>query len=161
MAQQSFDASVSAWVKQSERRMETVFKESAQDVISEMNEVGPSKANPNSFGTGNMPVDTGYLRASLQSGLNAPPNEMVFRPPPEDEKKRTDYDPEAVALTINGAKVTDRIFATYGAVYARRMEAMYGFVRLAAQNWQSIVNKRAAIVKTRVDAAIAAARSRR
>lgn len=161
MAQKSFAASVDDWVKKSDRRMEVVFKESAQDVIADMQEVGPSKANPDSFGTGNLPVDTGFLRASLQAGVNSPPNEMTFRPPPEDEQKKLNYDPEAVSLVINGAKVTDKIYATYGAVYARRMEAMYGFVRLAAQNWPAIVTKRAGIVKARTEAAIAAARVRR
>lgn len=160
MAESTFSAAVDAWVKKSERRIETVFKEAAQDVISEMQEVGPSKANPDSAGTGHMPVQTGFLRASLQAGLNTPPNEMVFRPPPETAEQRANYQPEPVALVISGAKVTDKIYATYGAVYARRMEAMYGFVRLAAQNWQSIVSKRAAIVKSRVDAALAAARNR-
>ena len=76
----TFSAQVSAWVRMSERRIETVFKEAAQDVISEMQEVGPSVANPDSHGGGNMPVDTGALRASLQAALNQPSN-VVFRPP--------------------------------------------------------------------------------
>lgn len=161
MAQKSFDAAVDEWVKKSERRIDTVFKESAQEVISEMQEVGPSVANPDSFGTGNLPVDTGFLRASLQAGLNSPPTAMVFRPPPEQKPGAAPYDPEPVSLTIQGAKPGDTVYATYGAVYAARMEAKYGFVRLAAQNWQPIVKRVAKRVRDRVEAAIAAARARR
>lgn len=154
MAQKSFSAAVSEWVAVSERRMEVVFKESAQDVISEMQEVGPSEANPDSFGTGRMPVDTGFLRASLQAAINSPATGMEFREPLSKDIK---YDPSPVALVIAGAKLGDAIFATYAASYAPQMEYRYGFVRLAAQNWQKIVNRRAAIVKKRVTAALAAA----
>lgn len=149
----SFTASVNAWVAMSERRIETVFKESAQDVISEMQEVGPSVANPDSHGAGNMPVDTGALRASLQAALNQPSN-VVFRPPAAGNIA---YDPSHVALVVASAKAGDTIYATYSVEYARAMEYRYGFTRLAAQNWQSIVNRRAAIVKRRVTAALRAA----
>jgi len=158
MAQESFSASVNKWVAKSERRIETVFKEAAQDVISEMQEVGPSVANPDSHGTGHMPVDTGFLRASLQASLNSPAPAMTFRPP---DAKSVKYDPSPVALVIAGAQLGQTIYATYAAAYAPRMEARYGFVRLAAQNWQSIVDRRARIVKRRVDAAISAARAAR
>lgn len=139
----------------SERRIETVFKESAQDVISEMQEVGPSVANPDSTGTGHMPVDTGALRASLQAAINQPSN-VVFRPPTSGSVA---YDPSHVALVIASAKVGETIYATYSVEYAKAMETRYGFTRLAAQNWQQIVNRRAAIVKRRVTAALAAARA--
>jgi hypothetical protein len=157
MAADTFSAAVSKWVAQSERRMEVVFKESAQDVISEMQEVGPSVANPDSSGTGHMPVDTGFLRASLQAAINSPAQGMEFREP---LSKSATYDPSPVALVIAGAKLGDTVYATYAAAYAPQMEAKYGFVRLSAQNWQSIVNKRAAIVKRRVTAALDAARAR-
>lgn len=146
----TFSAQVSAWVAISERRIETVFKEAAQDVISEMQEVGPSVANPDSTGTGNMPVDTGALRASLQAALNQP-SDVVFRPP---AGKNIAYDPSPIALVIASAKVGDTIYATYSVAYARAMEERYGFTRLAAQNWQSIVNRAAVRVKRRVTAAL-------
>ncbi len=147
MTQKSFSASVSDWVRKSEARIEAVFKSSAQDVISEMQEVGPSVANPDSFGTGHMPVDTGFLRASLQAEINqlATPV-MVFRLPGRSEQ----YDPSPVALVIAGAALGDKIYATYAAAYAPRMEARYGFVRLAAQNWQQIVTRNAALARQRV-----------
>lgn len=146
----TFSAQVSAWVSMSERRIETVFKEAAQDVISEMQEVGPSVANPDSSGTGNMPVDTGALRASLQAALNQP-STVVFKPPTGGNVA---YDPSPIALVIASAKVGDTIYATYSVEYARAMEERYGFTRLAAQNWQTIVSRTAARVKRRVTAAL-------
>jgi hypothetical protein len=146
----TFSAQVSAWVSMSERRIETVFKEASQDVISEMQEVGPSVANPDSSGSGNMPVDTGALRASLQAALNQPAN-VVFRPPTGGNVA---YDPSPVALVIASAKLGDTIYATYSVDYAQAMEAKYGFVRLSAQNWQQIVSRAASRVKRRVTAAL-------
>lgn len=146
----TFSAQVSAWVSMSERRIETVFKEAAQDVILEMQEVGPSVANPDSHGGGNMPVDTGALRASLQAALNQPSN-VVFRPPAGGNIQ---YDPSPVAMVIASAKLGDTIYATYSVEYAREMEYRYGFVRLSAQNWQEIVSRAAVRVKRRVTAAL-------
>jgi hypothetical protein len=146
----TFSAQVSAWVNMSDRRIETVFKEASQDVISEMQEVGPSVANPDSSGGGHMPVDTGALRASLQAALNQPAS-VVFRPP---SGGNIAYNPSPVALVVASAKAGDTIYATYSVDYARAMEARYGFVRLSAQNWQSIVSRAAARVKRRVTLAL-------
>lgn len=135
---QTFEAQVSSWVRKSDRLMTDVFKMSSQDAISEMQEVGPSVANPDSSGTGRMPVDRGFLRASLQAALNSlPVHSMVFRPPTGNAV----YDPSPVALVIASAKGGDTIFATYGMEYAPAMEEKYAFVRLTAQNWQAIVNR--------------------
>jgi hypothetical protein len=147
MAQKSFSAAVGDWVNKSEARLEAVFKGSAQDIISEMNEVGPSVANPDSFGTGNMPVDTGALRASLQAAINSPGTKLTFRPP---KGSSIAYDPSPVALVIAGAKLGEAIYATYGQEYGPAMEVRYGFVRLAAQNWQGIVTRNARLARQRV-----------
>lgn len=143
----SFSAQVDAWVRKTERRMETVFKEAAQDVISEMQEVGPSVANPDSTGSGHMPVDTGFLRASLQAKLNQSAGVQIQRPSGDENYA---YNASPVVLVIASANLGDTIFATYAASYASRMEERYGFVRLAAQNWQQIVNRRAKAVRDRV-----------
>ena len=138
MAQESFSATVAAWVAKSEQRLTDVFRKSAQDVISEMQEVGPSVTNPDSRGIGNMPVATGFLRASIQASINEPRPAILFRPP---SVKSFAYDPSPVALVIAGAKLGETVYGTYGAAYAPMMEARYGFVRLAAQNWQKIVTR--------------------
>lgn len=148
MAQRSFSASVSAWVRKSEARLEAVFKGSAQDVISLMQEPGPSVANPDGFGTGHMPIDTGFLRASLMAAINDPVPSIVFRPP---DLTSAAYDPSPIALVIAGAKLGETIYATYSADYARAMEARYGFVRLAAQKWPEIVSRNAQLARQRVE----------
>jgi hypothetical protein len=152
MAQKSYAASVGAWVRKSEARISAVLKMSAQDVISEMQEVGPSVANPDSFGTGHMPVDTGFLRASLQAAINEPAPAIQFRSP---SATSVAYDASPVALVIAGAKLGQTIYATYGAAYAPQMEARYGFVRLAAQNWQEIVSRNAVLARQRVSGSTA------
>lgn len=142
----TFSAQVDKWVRESQKRVEVVFKESAQDVIAEMQAVGPSVANPDSFGTGNMPVDTGFLRASLQARLNEPPG--VIRPRPAGDASYS-YSSSPIALVIAGAAIGDTIYATYGANYASIMEQRYAFRRLAAQNWQQIVDRQAKRMKAR------------
>jgi hypothetical protein len=143
---QTFSAQVSAFVAKTERRIEAVFKASAQDVISDMQEPGPAIGSPTAFGTGNLPVVTGFLRASLQAAINNPPGGITFRPPDGNFA----YEPSAVALVIAGARLGETIYATYAANYAPFMEARYGFVRLAAQNWQSIVDRNAREAQRRV-----------
>ena len=143
----SFTADVDAFVRKTDARLLAVFRSSAQDVIAEMQEPGPSVANPSSFGTGHMPIDTGFLRASLQAGIDEP---VARSSTPAAGHQDVAYNPAPVALVIAGARLGQTIFATYGAVYARAMEARYGFVRLAAQNWQKIVGKNVRIAKERV-----------
>jgi hypothetical protein len=137
----TFTADVSAWVRKSKKRMLVVIQQSAQDVIE-------LAQKPVGAG-GNMPVDTGYLRASLTTTLNTPgasyPAKARFEP--------NSYSAEVGAaeaqytLTINRMKLGDTIYAVYLANYAYFQE--YGsqgrtgraFVRLAAQQWRSIVAK--------------------
>lgn len=130
-----FEAQVGAWVAQTEERMLAVFKEAAQRVIEAMQV-------PVASG-GNMPVDTGFLRASLLATLNAPSTQVVFRP---SDLYTYAFDEGQVSLVIAAARIGDSIFAVYTANYARFQEygsngrAGRGFVRLAAQQWQQIVS---------------------
>lgn len=73
---------------------------------------------------------------------------MLFRPP---SAENVAYDPSPVALVIAGAKLGQTIYATYGAAYAPAMEARYGFVRMAAQRWASIVAENARKAQQIVD----------
>ena len=133
----SFAAQVDAWVKKTKQRTEAVFKESAQRVISDMQ-------TPVGAG-GNMPIDTGFLRASLQTTLNAPTAKITYR----QSDAPVTFDTSAPALTIAGAKLGDTVYAVYGANYAPYVEygtggrAGRGFVRLAAQRWPEIVSQAA------------------
>ncbi|WP_290497628.1 hypothetical protein [Hyphomonas sp. UBA4494] len=144
MAQQNFSATVDQWVRETKERMEAVFKESAQRVISDMQE--PVGAG------GNMPVDTGFLRASLRASVNEPSMSFTFRP---DEGGAYRYEATQVALTIAGADLGDTIYAVYSANYAHHVEygaqgrAPRAFVRLAAQKWPQIVNQVALEARSR------------
>lgn len=147
MPQGCFKAQLDAWAKETQQRIEAVHRESTQRVIEEMQ-------RPVAAG-GNLPVDTGFLRASLVASLGTPT--MAVREKPEGDAAHS-YDAGQVTLVIASAKLTDVIFATYGANYARFVE--YGargrpgraFVGLAAQKWQRIVSEVAAEAKGRAGA---------
>lgn len=135
MPQSDFTAQISAWVAQTKARGDAVLRESAQRVIEVM--------QTPVAGGGNMPVDTGFLRASLQATLGEPAASVTFNP----GNAKVSYDDGAVNLVIAGAHLGDKISAVYSANYAVYVE--YGskggsgrrFVGLAAQNWPAIVSQ--------------------
>lgn len=173
---QSFAAEVGKWVTDTKQRQEAVFKESAQRVIEEMQRPGASLATAKKAiakgigskgrgkskklvagpigdpgGGGNMPVDTGFLRASLMASTKMPKP----RGGAPEEGKTYSFDEGQVALVIAGAEIGDTLYAVYGANYARAVEYGHngapdrGFVRLAAQQWQGIVAEVAAEARSR------------
>lgn len=150
----SFAAQVDAWAKKVKTRQVAVFRESAQRVISDMQ-------TPEGAG-GRMPVDTGFMRASLQATLGTPAS-GTLKPPLEGAVQA--FDAGQVALVIAGAELGDTIYATYGAAYARRLEygfvgqdslgrtynqAGKAFVRSAAQKWGQIVGEVTGELKARL-----------
>lgn len=124
---EAFEATVAAHVARYKATLERVFKASAQDVIE-------LAQRPVAQG-GRMPVDTGFLRNSLVSGLNG---------------STALSGANSYVVTIAGADLGDSIFAGWTANYARHVE--YGargragrfFMRGAAQQWQQIVDRNAA-----------------
>ena len=172
MSNSSFSASVSAFAAETKERMEAVFKESAQRVIETMQEPGPSKAGQlkaiaagqkfrgrganrkpvqgpvqMKFGAGSMPVDTGFLRSSLQISYDQP-LPMRADAKPADGMSYTAPD---VSASIAGANLGGHIYATYGAVYARRINyEHYLFVQKAAQRWPMIVEQVCADLQNRI-----------
>ncbi|MFP1634089.1 HK97 gp10 family phage protein [Zhengella sp. ZM62] len=139
---QNFTAQVDAWVKESKARIEAVVKESAQRVVEDMQK-------PTDKG-GNMPVDTGFLRASIQGQLDAPV--MTVRANPGGTYS---YDGGDISMTLANMELGDVFYATYTANYARYVE--YGangrpgraFVRTAAARWPQTVNEVASELKAR------------
>ena len=145
MPQLSFYAQMSDWVAQSKSRINTVVKESAENIISIMQTpVGEGGA---------MPVDTGFLRYSLQVTIGAPV--PASRAKPEGETFA--YDAAPISLAIVGAPLGETIFAAYGANYAGHVEygtskmQGRGFVRLAAMRWQTVVSEVSAELKSRIE----------
>jgi hypothetical protein len=138
-----FASQVDNWTRATEARLLAVFRDASQTVIAEMQK--PVAAG------GNMPIDTGYLRSSLQVALNEEPTSMD-RPNPNPNGKFA-YDSTVVTLTIGQAKLGDTIYSSYHANYAGHVE--YGangrpgraFVRLAAAQWPRIV--RNAIIRAK------------
>ena len=125
----AFAASLKGFKDRTLDKVEAVFKQSVQEVIADA-QVPVAKG-------GRMPVDTGFLRNSMVSGLNG---------------STSLTGPDSYALVIAQAGLDDVIFAGWTAEYARHVE--YGargrpgrfYMRGAAQKWQTIVNKNAALV---------------
>lgn len=161
MAQKGFSAAVGAWVAEQKQRMVAVRNGSAQRVVAVMQ-------RPVTEG-GNLPFKTGFLRASLQAvkGDALPP----LRDNPSDAGAFS-WGQGELALVLTGASLSDTVTVAYTAKYAKRME--YGFtgqdslgrsyrqqgrafVRLAAQQWPTIVNQVAAEAQGRTQGRSAAA----
>lgn len=154
--QKSFSAQVSEWVKEIKERQIAVRNEAAQRVIEVMQ-------TPVGKG-GNLPFDTGFLRASLMAVIGEAKFELTEAP---HGAGAVPYNAGQVTLIIAKAELSDPIEAVYTAKYARRME--YGFVgkdslgrtynqagrrfvALAAQQWPRIVAEVATEAKARAKA---------
>lgn len=129
----NFGADVNSWVEETQARMTAVFRSATQEVIEEMQK-------PRSEG-GHMRIDTGFLRASLQVNVNGGPVSASNKNP----GGTFGYNATAASLAIAGANIGDTVYATYSANYAPMREygtstqGPDGFVRLAAAQWQVIV----------------------
>lgn len=125
----SFTTQLDAWVKKTDERIEAVFKQSFQRLVEE--------AQTPVVKGGNMRVDTGFLRNSGQASISSlpiGPDKNLGTPQPE-------WDNSEVAVTVNRLKLGQTIFFGWTANYAIHRENKDGFVRLASQNWQTIVNQ--------------------
>lgn len=146
MANLNFAAAVADWVKKVEGATEAVFKESAQEVVSQMQ-------MPRSAG-GRMRVDTGFLRASLMASTSAMPSIQPSAKPVDGNS----YSPDAgqIEAVIAGADLGQTLYFGYSASYAAareygaRGQAPDAFVRTAAQRWQAIVDSKVAELKRRL-----------
>jgi len=134
---QSFTATIENRVAAYRKRMETTFRASAQDIAEEI-------TTPVAKG-GNMRIKTGFLRASLMASTSMMPSIRPGNvPAPDAADNSFELDDGQINLVIAGANIGDVIFLGFTAAYARPREYRDGFVRLAAQNWQQIVNRNAA-----------------
>lgn len=130
-----FAAQVEDWCKNSEVLLEAVFHESAQRVSDAM-------TLARGLG-GNLPVDTGYLRASIQASKTAPP--PINPASSGNAGQKYAFNSGPINLVINGAKLGETVFICATANYAAHVN--YGtskqpaalFVEQAAQRWPQIV----------------------
>lgn len=132
----NFAASVDSWVKETEQRMEAVFRQSAQEI---------SSIAVQNLSGGVVNVQTGFLRASERASTEAMPQiDPKAYPEPEGNYP---FDGGQIALVINGASLGQTIYLGWTAAYSGFIEwgtskmAPRGFVRLAAAQWQTVVNK--------------------
>lgn len=150
MAKTNFAAKLSDWAKETEKRMQAVFRQSAQTVANEVRK-------PKGKG-GHLPVDTGNLRRSLIASTVEMPTTSAQAEFPDKT--------ENIKLTIAGMKLGETVYLGFQAAYARRQEygfqgedalgrtyhqAGNGFVRLTAQRWGSIVEETARKLKSKVE----------
>jgi hypothetical protein len=120
----NFKAQVAAWARKSDARLNAVFRESAQRLISQAQTVRGEG--------GKMRIDTGFLRASGQASLIGWPSGPSMQ---SEGLGSFDY-----AVTIAGARLGQTIYFGWTAEYAGFREYEDGFMRSAAQNWQNIVS---------------------
>lgn len=152
----SFSSTVQDWVRETERRMIAVFRTSASMVIEQM-QLTDTEGGLNR-------KDLGHHLASLQVGINTPPQDAIQKAP--DTPARP-FAIGAVDATIAGAELGDTVVASYGMAYSLRLEygfegtdslgreysqKPYAFVRTAAQNWPQIVEQATELAKARVAA---------
>ncbi|WP_420478234.1 hypothetical protein [Brevundimonas sp. FT23028] len=141
MAQGSFSAQISAWGTKAKAMLHAVRADAVQDMVAVMQTPGPSVANPGGGAGGNMPVASGFLRASLVASPGYDVPAATANPNPDG---KFSYDGAQINLVIQGADFETPITFAYTAVYARKMEERYAFARLATQRWGQFVSASAA-----------------
>ena len=130
----AFSKAIDKWISGSMARMEAVQKTAAQDLVKEV-------SKPRDKG-GNMPVDTSNLINSLHGNVGSLPRGST--------DGNTSFQSGNIALAINKWNPGEVLYLGWTAEYAKHMEARYAFMKLAAQNWDSIVMKAARKVKKAV-----------
>ncbi|KKX25296.1 hypothetical protein [Rhizobium sp. LC145] len=146
MAKLTFTAQVAAFAEKVPGAVEAVFKESVQEVSEEM--LKPTREG------GRLRVVTGFLRASALASTTAMPRIIAGSGPVEGQTYPFDF--AQIEAVIAGADITDTIYVGFTAGYAAHRE--YGangqpadaFVRMAAQNWPIIVDRKAAEIRARL-----------
>lgn len=133
----TFEITVEDWVAKSKEVTDAIIKESTQRIVNEIR-------TPRARG-GNMPVDTGFLRASVTVQINTLSAPVTMNP----NRKMKHPDSTQWVINLAQAEAGDIIFVAFTANYAVFMEARYGFVRLGIQNFQQHVNAATQELKAR------------
>lgn len=131
----TFAATVGDWARKVDGALDVVFKESCQELVEQLNAL--------------VPVDTGFLRASLVASTAAMP--MI-----RAADGQVPGDLGEIVLVIAGLEAGETLYLGYTASYAAFVH--YGangrpgrpWVDMVAQRWASIVAAKAAEVKSRL-----------
>ena len=135
---ESFSATIEEWVRKVEGAEEAIFKESCQELVSELWTL--------------VPKDTGFLGNSLRASTSAMPVMSLANP----GGSHLSLDAGQIELVIAGADLGDSIYLGYTANYGAHVH--YGanrrpgrpWVTMVAQRWSQIVEAKAAEVKSRL-----------
>jgi hypothetical protein len=149
-----FTKQVQGWADATGEKLKQVFHESTIDTLQEMQKIGPSSAFPAGQG-GRMPVDTGWLRASIRVvlGGDVPSIDPSSYPPHDAGENSIPYDQSGNEATIMSAELGTTIAVGYTAAYAELQEYGSGksppraFVGVAVIMWPSIVQNAVGRVK--------------
>jgi hypothetical protein len=123
---QTFSATVDKWAKESQERMDAVYRTAIEYTFEDVQN--------------NTPIDLGFLINSFRVTLNAP--QQLNRSNPNKQR----FQPEPFDFIIAGVEYGETVYGTFSANYAGHVEygangrPGRGMVRLAAQNWQVNVN---------------------
>ncbi len=131
----TFAATVGDWARKTEGALDAVFRESCQELVAQLNAL--------------VPVDTGFLRASLVASATAMP--MI-----RAADGQVPGDLGEIVLVIAGLEAGETLYLGYTASYAAFVH--YGangrpgrpWVDMVAQRWASIVAEVSARVKARL-----------
>lgn len=136
----NFQAQVAAFVLKSDARLTAVVRESTKRLVDEaQTPVGKG---------GKMRVDTGFLRASGQMSLTGLPTGPVRG---ENKAPNSYTTSDATIITsLAGFKLGNSIYFGWTANYAKYREAYDGFLSSAVANWQQIVDRVCADLKSRI-----------
>lgn len=148
MANLTFAAQIEGWTRRVKEAEEAVFKESAQDLVKQLNDqitemVYDTPETPNYR-------RTGFLRASLMASTDAMPKLIRDNP-----VAAASADTGDVILVISGADLGDTIYLGYTAKYGLFVHRGANgrgprpWVDMVAQRWVQIVAAKAAEVKAR------------
>lgn len=139
MATLSFSAAVAGWTEKVPEAVEAVRNESAKEVVRDMQTLRSEG--------GRMRFDTGFLWSSLMASTASMPRINPNAHPIEGGSYSFDF--SQVEAVIAGASLDDTLYFGYTAAYAAYREygangqPADGFVRMAAMNWNQIVNRNA------------------
>lgn len=128
----SFSSDIARLTEQYRRRLNYVAKTATLAVCNEAR-------TPTAQG-GRMPVDTSNLRHSMVASTMGVPS----GPSTGNEGKAGD---DVAATIIRWQPGQTPFWAGFAAIYARPMEARYGYMRGATERWQDHVNKAVAEAK--------------
>lgn len=136
----SFGGKVDEWCRQSEARMLGVFRQSSQELFS--------------IAANGVPVDTGFARASGRASKDSMPK---IDPNSHGNTDQTyPYDAGEITTVIATAQLGETLYYGWTANYILPLEyghsrqAPNGFARLAALQWQQIVDRNVQDLKSRV-----------